>query len=290
VASLLAALRAAGDRDTARALAARVATDSPQASLANPGGTAALLAELRAAGDYAAVRALLDRDPARRARLDGPQDVTRLLAELRAAGDGEAAGILARRAAGAGMFGVFLAYHAGEDTGGAVSYRYGCEPDLTPAPSWRWAPPDPRAAQPGLRRLRRPGVPSDRHARRDQRDSADKIDWALAAEPIEKMEATEATEPIERTDPAEPMHRIEPAEPMDKIDPLDPMLRSEPAEPADRGELCVIPMPGFSHPWPVSGRSGVCLDTFGATMPQDAASRVLARRSLFFEEHLHPVR
>ena len=91
-------------------------------------------------------------------------------------------------------------------------------------------------------------VPADRHARRDQRDSADKIEPALAAEPIEKMEATEATEPIERTDPAEPMLRIEPAEPMDKIDPLDPMLRSEPAEPAARREISVFAMPGFSHP------------------------------------------
>jgi hypothetical protein len=91
-------------------------------------------------------------------------------------------------------------------------------------------------------------VPAERHARMDQRDNADKIEPALAAEPTEKMEATEPTEPIDRIEPAEPMHRIEPAEPMDKIDPLDPMLRSEPAEPAGRGELSVFPMLGFSHP------------------------------------------
>ena len=133
-------------------------------------------------------------------------------------------------------------------------------------------------------------VPADRQARTDPQESPDKIEPTLAAEPIEKAEATEPTEPTERIEPADPMDKIEPAEPIDKIEPLDPMLRSEPAEPADRGELCVIPMPGFSHPWPVSGRSGVCPDTFGATMPQDAASRVLARRSLFFEKHLHPVR
>ena len=108
--------------------------------------------------------------------------------------------------------------------------------------------------QPCFRRPGRPVVPADRHARRDQRDSADKIEPALAAEPIEKTEATEATEPIERTDPAEPMHRIEPAEPMDKIDPLDPRLRSEPAEPADRGEISVFAMREFSHPLPISGR------------------------------------
>ena len=98
-------------------------------------------------------------------------------------------------------------------------------------------------------------VPVDRHARRDQRDSADKIEPALAAEPTEKMEATEATEPIERIDPADPMHRIEPVEPMDKIDPLDPMLRSEPAEPAGR-EPSVFLILGFSHHWPISGVTG----------------------------------
>jgi hypothetical protein len=114
----------------------------------------------------------------------------------------------------------------------------------------------PSPAQPGLRRPGRAVVPADRHARRDQRDSADKIEPALAAEPFVKMEATEATEPIERSDPAEPMQRIEPAEPMDKIDPLDPMLRSEPAEPGDRSALSVFPMLGFSHPWLGSGMTG----------------------------------
>jgi hypothetical protein len=143
VARLIAALRAAGDAGAARALAARAATDAPRASLADPGGTAALLSVLRAAGQDEAAQALLRRDPARQARLDQPQDVARLIAALRAAGSAAAAAILARRAAGAGMFGVFLAYHStGTDAGGAVSYRYGCEPDLTPAPPWRWAPPE----------------------------------------------------------------------------------------------------------------------------------------------------
>ena len=108
-------------------------------------------------------------------------------------------------------------------------------------------------------------VPADRHARRDQRDSADTIEPALAAEPTEKREATEATEPIERTDPAEPIHRIEPAEPIDKIDPLDPMLRSEPAEPADRGEISVFAMLGFSHPCGITAFF-VDMDTPGITV------------------------
>jgi hypothetical protein len=148
VARLIAALHAAGDVGAARALAARAARDAPQASLADPGGAAALVNGLRAAGEHEAAQALLHRDPARQARLGRPQDVARLIAALRAAGAEEAAGILARRAAGAGMFGVFLAYHSdGRDTGGAVSYRYGCEPDLTPAPPWRWTPPGPPAAE-----------------------------------------------------------------------------------------------------------------------------------------------
>ncbi|HLN71499.1 MAG TPA: hypothetical protein VK280_30045, partial [Streptosporangiaceae bacterium] len=150
VARLLAALRAAGDYDAARVLAARAVRDAPQVSLADPGAVGALLTELRDAADHDAAGALLDRDPARQARLDRPRDVARLLAALRAAGAGEAAGVLARRAAGAGMFGLFLADRSeeaarpgGADPDRAVSYRYGCEPELAPAPPWRWAPPDP---------------------------------------------------------------------------------------------------------------------------------------------------
>ena len=83
------------------------------------------MAGLRAAGEHETARALLDRDPARQARLGRPQDVARLIAALRAAGAGEAAGILARRAAGAGMFGVFLAYHSDgrDDRGGQLPVR-----------------------------------------------------------------------------------------------------------------------------------------------------------------------
>ncbi len=97
-------------------------------------------------------------------------------------------------------------------------------------------------------------VPADRHARTDQRESPDKIEPALAAEPIENTEATEPTEPIERIEPAEPMDKIEPAEPMDKIDPLDPMLSSEPADPLERGEPSAVCMRAFSQPSPISGR------------------------------------
>ena len=120
------------------------------AALGPAGDMAWLLEHLVAAGADDLARALLGRDPGGQADLDDLRDVARLIAALRDAGAGEAAGILARRAAGAGMFGVFLAYHStGTDTGGAVSYRYGCEPDLTSAPPWRWAPPGPGTAGSG---------------------------------------------------------------------------------------------------------------------------------------------
>ena len=121
-----------------------------RAVLGPPGDMAWLLEQLLAAGAGDAAQALLDRDPGGQAGLDDLRDVARLLAALRAAGAGEAAGVLARRAAGAGMFGLFLADRSdeaarpgGSDPDRAVSYRYGCEPELAPSPPWRWTPPDP---------------------------------------------------------------------------------------------------------------------------------------------------
>ena len=137
--------RAAGDEG----LRALLPADRARYAALGPAGDMAwLLEHLVAAGADDLARALLGRDPGGQAGLDDLRDVARLIAALRAAGAEEAAGILARRAAGAGMFGVFLAYHSdGRDTGGAVSYRYGCEPDLTLAPPWRWTPPGPPAAE-----------------------------------------------------------------------------------------------------------------------------------------------
>ena len=129
------------DNGAARAFAARAAADAPQASLADPGGAADLLTGLRTAGYDEAARALLDRDHARQARLERRHGVARLIAALRAAGAGEAAATLARRAAGAGLFSDFLSAHPDR----AASYRYGSEPDLAPAPPWRWSPPAPPA-------------------------------------------------------------------------------------------------------------------------------------------------
>jgi hypothetical protein len=73
---------------------------------------------------------------------DRPRAVARLLTALRAAGAGEAAQALAARAADMGMFDLE------KDRAG---YRFGREPDGTPAPPWRWAEllPDPGATRAG---------------------------------------------------------------------------------------------------------------------------------------------
>ena len=80
-----------------------------------------------------------------------------------------------------------------------------------------------------------------RQASTDQRESADRIDPALAAEPTDSTDATEPTEPIDKIDPAEPIDKIDPAEPIDKIEPAEPMLRMDPS---------VFRMGSFSQgPW-----------------------------------------
>jgi len=68
-----------------------------------------------------------------------------------------------------------------------------------------------------------------RQASTDQRESADRIDPALAAEATESTDATEPTEPIDKIEPAEPIDKMDPAEPIDKIEPLEPMLRMDPS-------------------------------------------------------------
>ena len=88
----------------------------------------------------------------------------------------------------------------------------------------------------------------------DQRESADKIEPALAAEPIENAEASEPTDPTDRIEPAEPMDRIEPDKPIDRIDPLDPMLKMEPEDPGERGELAEIRITTF---WQAGDQPGI---------------------------------
>jgi len=155
VARLLQVLRKTELDDAARVLASRAADG---AGLADPQGVARLLEELRAAGASEAIRVLLARAPGRRAAPDASQPfrpgyhraVARLLAALREAGAteagateagateagaAEAAQTLAARAADAGMFSLFLDAHPDQ----AAAYRYGREPDGTPAQPWTWS-------------------------------------------------------------------------------------------------------------------------------------------------------
>lgn len=128
--------------EPARVLASRAADG---AGLEDPQGVARLLEELRAAGAIEAVRVLVARGPSRRAALDAIQPyrpgyqraVARLLTALREAGATEEVQMLAARAADAGMFGLFLDAHPGQ----AAAYRFGREPDGTPAQPWTWTEP-----------------------------------------------------------------------------------------------------------------------------------------------------
>jgi hypothetical protein len=77
-------------------------------------------------------------------RPDRQWAVARLLEALREAGAVEAAvRTLARRAADAGMFGLFLEARPDD----AAAYRFGREPDGTPSPAWTWSEP---GSVPGL--------------------------------------------------------------------------------------------------------------------------------------------
>lgn len=63
-----------------------------------------------------------------------PVGVDLMLIGLRMAGAEDAVRVLANRAANAGMFYALLRTYPDE----AASYRYGREPDGTPAQPWRW--------------------------------------------------------------------------------------------------------------------------------------------------------
>jgi hypothetical protein len=75
----------------------------------------------------------LARGPAAHATLDNPSAVTRLLDALRNAdAEGQVATLVDRLPA-EGLFGLFC-----EQADHQVIYRFGREPDGTPAPSWGW--------------------------------------------------------------------------------------------------------------------------------------------------------
>jgi hypothetical protein len=138
VARLIQVLRKFGLDEPVRILTSRAAGG---AGLEGAQGVARLLEELRAAGAIEAVRVLLARAPGSRAALDASpgyqRAVARLLAALYEAGATEAVEELAARAADAGMFSLFLNVHPDQ----AAAYRFGREPDGSPAEPWSWSEP-----------------------------------------------------------------------------------------------------------------------------------------------------
>ena len=95
---------------------------------------ARLLDSLRAAGAEEQAAALLRRDPAADVSLDSPAAVADLLDELRwVAGAKEQATALAERLPGAGMFDLFY-----EQEGQQDRFRFGRNPDGSPAGPWGW--------------------------------------------------------------------------------------------------------------------------------------------------------
>ena len=129
VADLLGELQEAGAHDQVAALAARAAA---HVSLDQPYGVANLLRTLRSAGAHDQVAALAARAAAH-AALDDPRGVADLLGGLRAVRAHEQAAALAARLPTGGMFELFLQQEGCED-----QFRFGREPDGTPATPWDW--------------------------------------------------------------------------------------------------------------------------------------------------------
>ncbi len=148
VAMLLWALREAGAAAAIDTLLNR--DPAAHVSLDDPSHVAHLLEVLREAGAKAAIHTLLDRDPAAHVGLENPGDfwvsldsswgVPALLRELGKAGASDAVTALAKRAANAGMFNLFLKTQPNQ----APSYSFGREPDGTPSQPWRWQEPTSR--------------------------------------------------------------------------------------------------------------------------------------------------
>ena len=152
-ASLLGSLREPGVEQQAAALAERAAA---HVSLDDPGGAASLLGRLREAGAEQQAAALLARDPAAHVSLDDPGGAASLLGRLREAGAEQQAAALAARLPSAGIFELSL-----KQEGPADQFRFGREPEGTPAAPWGWDDLDlsPAVSRGGAgRRVRCPPV------------------------------------------------------------------------------------------------------------------------------------
>ena len=120
-----------------------------------------------------------------------------------------------------------------------------------------------------------PGFP--RQARTDQRESADRIDPALAAEATESTDAAEKTEPIDKMDPAEPIDKMDPAEPIDKMDPLEPIDKIDPLEPMLRMDPSLFRMESFSQGPRHQGESQPCRYPAAPDQNLDTARPMVSR-------------
>ena len=131
VAWLLNGLRGAGAEQQAAALLAR--DPAAHVALDDPGGVGILLGKLRAASAQQQAAALAARAAAY-ASLDKPAGgVIHLLDRLRAASAHQQAAVLVGRLPAAGMFDLFLEQERRPD-----QFRFGREPDGTPATPWDW--------------------------------------------------------------------------------------------------------------------------------------------------------
>jgi hypothetical protein len=134
VAILLEALYETGASGAAHTLADRAAN---HASLNDPEGVTSLLRALCRTGNDSPAHTLATR-AANHASLDhSPEGVADLIQTLHESGDDGAAQILADRTSNARRFSIFLEFHRDQ----ASTYRFGREPDGTPAPSWNWQQP-----------------------------------------------------------------------------------------------------------------------------------------------------
>lgn len=125
-------LRKAGADSQIRALADRVAAQAP---LDRPYFVATAVRFLHETGSGPQLGRLADRIAARLA-LDDPYgggNIEKVLTALREAGADRQATALVERLPGGGQFALFV-----EQTGTGERFRYGRDPDSTPAESWNW--------------------------------------------------------------------------------------------------------------------------------------------------------
>ena len=131
VGRLLDSMRKAGAHEQVTTLLRR--DPAAEVSLDAAANVAVLLDSLRRVGAQEQLTALLRRDPAAQGSLDNSYSASELLDSLRRAGAQEQVTKLTDRLPGEGLFDVFLKHQARQD-----QFRFGREPDGSPAAPWSW--------------------------------------------------------------------------------------------------------------------------------------------------------